>query len=378
MTMATKKLIISGVLSLAVSFSVAVGANNSNIPALKDAFKDDFLVGAALSQMQISGEEPNAIVLVEKHFNSVTAENVMKWSPIHPEPNKYDFEAADRLVEFGEKNKMFIIGHTLVWQQQTPRWVFQDPNGVIADRETILARMKDHIFTVVGRYKGRVGGWDVVNEAIDNEGQFRTNRWYNIIGEEYVAKAFEYAHEADPNAELYYNDFDMWKIGQVQGVIKLVKGLQAKGLRIDGIGMQGHWGLDYPPLDELEAAIIAFSELGVKLMVTELDISILPNPFDNTGADISKMAESRREMNPYVDGLPDEARQQHDQRYADIFAVFHKHRDKFSRVTFWGVHDGHSWRNYWPIRGRIDYPLLFDRQYQPKSTFFAVIKTVQK
>jgi endo-1,4-beta-xylanase len=238
--------------------------------------------------------------------------------------------------------------------------------------------MQDHIFTVVGRYKGRVGSWDVVNEALDDNGELRKTRWYNIVGEEYIARAFEYAHQADPNAELYYNDFDMWKPGKVQGTIKLVKDLRAGGLRIDGIGMQGHWGMNYPTLEELESAIRALSALGVKLMITELDLTILPSPFDETGADIDLRAGLTEENNPYVDGLPDDARQRLDRRYADLFGILHKHRDSFSRVTFWGVHDGHSWRNYWPIRGRTDYPLLFDRQYQPKSAFDAVIKVVEK
>jgi endo-1,4-beta-xylanase len=237
--------------------------------------------------------------------------------------------------------------------------------------------MQDHIFTVVGRYKGRVSGWDVVNEALDDNGELRKTRWYNIVGEEYIARAFEYAHQADPNAELYYNDFDMWKGGKVRGTIRLVKDLQARGLCIDGVGMQGHWGMNYPQSAELEAAIQALSVLGVKLMITELDVTILPNPFDETGADTHLRAGLTKESNPYVNGLPEDARQRLDQRYADLFAIFHKHRDCFSRVTFWGIHDGHSWRNNWPIQGRTDYPLLFDRQYRPKSAFDAVVKVVE-
>ena len=357
--------------------ATVIGAERAAQPGLKDVFADDFYIGAALNYDQISGKDPKAIAIMEKHFNTITPENILKWEAVHPEPNKYNFEPADRYVALGEKNRMFIVGHTLIWHHQTPDWVFKDANGNDVDRETLLKRMKDHILTIVGRYKGRIGGWDVVNEAITNDGQFRKNKWCEIIGKDYVAKAFEYAHEADPKAELYYNDYDMWKTGQVQGVFQLVKDLRAKGLRVDGVGMQGHWGLDYPKLDELEAAINALSKLGVKLMITELDITILPNAHGYQGADITKNFELRKELNPYTDGLPDDARQKLDQRYADIFRVFHKHRDSFSRITFWGVHDGHSWRNYWPVRGRTDYPLLFDRQYQPKSAFDAVIKVVQ-
>ncbi len=377
--MKTKDLWTMTFLSLVLLWISSVRATGSEHPALKDVFKNDFLIGAAVNRGQIAGREPNAIVLVEKHFNTITPENMLKWQRVHPRPDNYNFESVDQLVAFGQKNDMFIVGHTLVWHNQTPGWVFQDENNNDADRETLLARMKEHISTVVGRYKGKIGGWDVINEAIDNEGQFRKdNKWYEIIGEDYVAKAFEYAHQADPDAELYYNDYDMWKPGQVQGVVKLVKDLKSKGLRIDGIGLQGHWGLDYPELDELEAAIRTFSELDVKLMITELDITVLPNVFADTGADIRKRFQLSPETNPYPDGLPDDARQQLDERYAKIFEIFHRHRENFSRVTFWGVHDGHSWRNYWPIRGRTDYPLLFDRQYQPKSAFHAVVKVVQK
>jgi endo-1,4-beta-xylanase len=346
-------------------------------PALKDVFAKDFFVGGALNYDQIYSTEPKETAIVTKHFSTITPENILKWARVHPEPNRYNFEPADKFVEFGEKNDMFIVGHTLVWHWQTPKWVFVDNANKPLTRDALLARMKDHIYTVVGHYKGRVKGWDVVNEALDDNGQLRKTKWLEIIGEDFIAKAFEYAHEADPDAELYYNDFDMCKPSKFAGVIRLVKDLQSKGIRIDGVGMQGHWDLDYPTPEELEAAILAYSQLGVKVMVTEMDVSVLPSAYGYRGADIAKKFELRKELNPYPDGLPAEMQEKLAKRYAELFSVFHKHADKISRITFWGVQDGNSWRNHWPIRGRTDYPLLFGRDCKPKPAFDAVIKVVQ-
>lgn len=370
-----QRLLINRVLYLVVFLTVSFIAGC--VPALKDAFAQDFLVGAALNYDQISGKKPNEMAIITKHFNTITPENVLKWEKVHPEPGLYDFEPADKFVEFGDKNNMFMVGHTLVWHHQTPGWVFQNADGGDTDRETLLARMKDHIFNVVGRYKGRIHGWDVVNEALDAKGIMRSTKWFEIIGEDYIAKAFEYAHEADPNAELYYNDFDMWKPSKFAGVIRLVKNLQSKGIRIDGVGIQAHWGFDYPSLEELEAAILVYSQLGVKVMFTEMDVSVLPYVRKYTGADITETARLQKELNPYPDGLPAETQEELAKRYAQFFTIFHRHADRISRVTFWGVQDGRSWRNNWPIRGRTDYPLLFGRDCKPKPAFDAVIKVVQ-
>jgi endo-1,4-beta-xylanase len=346
-------------------------------PALKKVFEKDFYVGAALNQDQITGKDAAAFALVEEQFNSITPENLLKWEPVHPEPDKYNFEPADQFVDFGEKNKMFIVGHTLVWHNQTPRRVFEDGAGKPADRETLLKRMRDHVFAVVGRYKGRIHGWDVVNEAVEDDGSLRKTKWLEIIGNDYLQKAFDLAREADPQAELYYNDFNMWKKGKVDGVVRLVRDLQSKGIRVDGIGMQGHWGLDYPPLDEAEAAIQAFAALGVNVMITELDVNVLPNPDQWRSADITLNFELQKQLNPFPEALPDSMQQALAKRYAEFFTLFHKHRDKISRVTFWGVHDGQSWLNNWPVRGRTNFPLLFDRHYQPKPAFEAVIQTAK-
>ncbi|HLX95907.1 MAG TPA: endo-1,4-beta-xylanase [Verrucomicrobiae bacterium] len=348
-------------------------------PALKDVFKDDFYIGAALNVDQICGQEPEAMALVAKHFNSITPENILKWEEVHPEPDRYNFEAPDRYVAFGEKHKMHIIGHALVWWHQTPDWVFQDASGKPLGREALLMRMKEHIFTVMGRYRGRIHGWDVVNEAIAADGSWRKSKWYEIIGEDHVAKAFEFARQADPDAELYYNDFDLENRPKCEGVIRLVKGLQAKGVRVDGIGVQGHWFVDHPPMSEIEDHFLALAALGAKLMITELDLGVLPfYPLESKIVDLSSFdAETRKKYNPYPNGLSEAAGKDLARRYADLFSLLRKHRDKFGRVTFWGVHDGQSWRNYWPITGRADYPLLFDRHCQPKPALEAVIKMAQ-
>lgn len=343
-------------------------------PKLKDVFKNYFYIGTALNQVQIVGKDTAAFDILKEQFNSITAENAMKWEKIHPKPGKYYFGLADSFVALGEKQKMYIIGHVLVWHYQTPDWVFQDKSGKLTCRDTLLKRMHDHIFTVVSRYKGRVNGWDVVNEALDDSGQFKKTKWYEIIGEDFVQKAFEFAHEADPDAELIYNDYSLNKSFKRDAVVRLIRELRAKGVKIDGIGEQGHYQLDYPDINELEASIVAFSQLGVKVMITELDINVLPFIGKLRGADIAQRAEMMKELNPYTTCLPDSMQMKLANRYSDLFKLFIKHKDNISRVTIWGIQDGQTWLNYWPIIGRTNYPLLFDRQYKPKPAFYAVIK----
>jgi endo-1,4-beta-xylanase len=357
-------------------------------PTLKDVYRDDFLVGTALGTAQIMGEEPKALDLAARQFSAITPENCLKWAEVHPKPDEYDFEAADKYVAWGEQNDMFIVGHTLIWHNQTPRWAFAGVDDKPLDRETALARIKEHIGTVVGRYKGRIDGWDVVNEAINDEGQLRTGPvgtwprrgepWHAAIGDEYIEQAFRLAHAADPDAELYYNDYNEWYPAKIKAISKLITDLKAKGVRIDGLGLQGHWGLDYPELDEIDHMLTEYGKLGVKLMITELDVSVLPTPGRQFGAEITATARPEEAGNPYADGLPPEKQQELAQRYADIFKLFLKHADKIDRVTFWGVDDGQSWRNGWPVGNRVDYPLLFDRQYQGKPAFDAVIEVADE
>jgi len=346
-------------------------------PELKEAFKGFFLIGAALNPSEFTESDARAAALVKAQFDSISPENVLKWASVHPEPDRYNFDPADKYVAFGEKNHMFIIGHTLVWQHQTPRWAFEDAKGNPVDRETLLKRMREHIQTVVGRYKGRVNGWDVVNEALNDDGTLGQTPWLKIIGEDYIAKAFEFAHEADPKAQLYYNDYSLENEAKRNGAIELIRKLQAQGVPVTGVGLQGHYGMDSPTVDQLDASIGAFAKLGVKVMITELDIDVLPSSWQYHGADISRNAELQPKLNPYTNGLPDSVQQRLAKRYADLFGVFLKHRGALTRVTFWGVTDASSWLNNWPVRGRANYPLLFDRDARPKPAFYAVIEAAR-
>jgi endo-1,4-beta-xylanase len=347
--------------------------STEEIPALQEVFQNAFLIGGALNPSQFTGENAPEAELVTKHFSTITAENVMKWERIHPEPGVYEFGPADAFVAFGEEHDMFVVGHALVWHSQVPDWVFRDAEGNEVGRDTLLARMRDHIQTVVGRYSGRVDGWDVVNEALNDDGTLRESPWLRIIGEDYLARAFEYAHEADPDAELYYNDYSLNNPAKRDGAVRLVRSLQAQGIPVAGIGMQAHYALAYPALEEIAASIEAFAEVG-DVMITELDVAVLPRPQQHWGADISQRAELRAELNPFTEEFPDSMQQRLARRYADFFEIFLAHRDDISRVTFWGVTDAASWLNDWPIAGRTSYPLLFDRQSRPKPAFFAVVE----
>lgn len=343
-------------------------------PALKEVFGGNFMIGAALNADQVSGQDPEGAALVRRHFNTITPENVLKWGLVHPEPDRYAFEAADRFVDFGEENGMFIVGHTLVWHSQTPRWVFEDANGDPLDREALIERMRDHIHTVVGRFKGRIHGWDVVNEALNEDGTLRETPWLRIIGEDYLRKAFQFAHDADPDAELYYNDYSLENEPKRNGAVRLVRSLLDEGVPVHGIGSQGHVKMDWPSAERQDSTIRAFAELGVQVMITELDVDVLPAAVRSQGADVSDRAELQAQQNPYTDGLPDSVQHALADRYAELFEVYLQHSDVISRVTFWGVTDGDSWLNNWPVPGRTSYPLLFDRQHRPKPAFDAVVR----
>jgi endo-1,4-beta-xylanase len=271
---------------------------------------------------------------------------------------------------------MFVVGHVLLWHQQTPAWVFAGEGGRKVDRETLLARLRSHVATVVGRYRGRIGGWDVVNEALEDDGTLRKTPWLEAIGEDYVAKAFELAHEADPAAELYYNDYTLWKPAKREAAIRLVQGLKAKGIRVDGIGEQAHWGVDDPPLEAIDAALAAIRASGTTPLITELDMDVLPRDPEQWGADLAKKAKIRAATNIYPDGLPAEAQQRLARRYAAVFTLFLKHG--VGRVTLWGVTDATTWLHDFPIPGRVNYPLLWDHAGREKPAFGAVVEVLRK
>ena len=352
---------------LIAAFVAACGNQKATVveePSLKDAVGDKFLMGVALNVNQSSGVDTSSIKLVKQHFNSIVAENCMKCEVIHPEEDRYDFTLADQFVSFGEKNGMAVIGHCLIWHSQLAPWFCVDEKGNNVTPEVLKQRMKDHITTIVTRYKGRIKGWDVVNEAILEDGSYRKSKFYEILGEEFIPLAFQYAHEADPDAELYYNDYAMNMPGKREGVVKLVSSLKEKGIRIDAVGMQGHMGMDYPDINEFEQSIVAFAGTGVKVMVTEWDMSALPTV--KQSANISDTVAYQKMLNPYPETLPDSVSKAWNNRMKQFFGLFEKHVDVISRVTAWGVSDSDSWKNDFPVKGRHDYPLLFDRNYQPK------------
>jgi len=373
-----RKMRITARLAALVGLMTVLAATAQTPASLKEAYKGDFFIGAAINTAQITGRDSRGDAILETQFNSISPENTLKWEIVHPQPGTYAFEIPDQYVAFGEKHHMFIVGHCLVWHNEVPAWVFRNDKGELVDRETLLKRMHDHISTVVGRYKGRIQSWDVVNEALNDDGTLRQSLWLKIIGEDYIAKAFEYAHEADPQAQLTYNDYSLENEPKRKGALALIAKLKAQGVPITTVGIQGHDNLIWPTVEDEDATISAFAKLGVKVAITELDIDVLPHDSRMFGAEVTLKLQQDPKLNPYTSGLPESAQQELARRYAGLFGVYLKHRDAVNRVTFWCVTDRDSWLNNWPIRGRTSYPLLFDRSGQPKPAFQAVIQEAVK
>lgn len=334
--------------------------------SLKDALGKYFAFGVALSDSDVKGDSLTHSIITT-NFDNVVAENCMKPEAIQPKEGKFRFRRADRFVDFARCNGMEVTGHCLVWNEQTPAWFFTDSLGNPASRDLLISRMKSHIMNTMGHFRGKVKGWDVVNEAFGDDGQLKHTRWYDIIGPDYIELAFRFAQEADPDAELYYNDFSMAGSKKREAVCRMVRDFKEKGIRIDAIGMQSHVGLTFPDLSEYEKSIEAFAAEGVKVMITELDLNVLPNPDNFSGANITDNFEYSDAMNPYRDGLPQDVAERIDRRWAELFTIYIRHADVISRVNLWGLDDGGSWLNNFPIKGRTAYPLLFDRHRRPKG-----------
>ena len=342
---------------------------------LATAFKNHFYVGAALNARTFKEQNVAAAATVAREFNTITPENDMKWGPIHPERDSFNWGPADAYVAYGEKHDMWIVGHALVWYLQVADYV-----GQVTDPEEMRAVLREHINAVAGRYRGRVDAWDVLNEAIDDEGgTLRSWPVADVLGPDYVTEVFQMAREAAPDAELYYNDYNAWQPEKRAGMMRLLKRALENGAPIDGIGIQGHYHLDEPRIDQIEAAIEDFASLDLPIMFTEVDVNVLPNPWSNVSADPRLSFEPTPFMNPYPDPatVPDSLMTALADRYEDLFELFLKHDDKITRVTFWGAGDGDSWLNGWPVRGRTNYPLLFDRKYGKKEAYRRVISMVK-
>lgn len=361
-------------LGLAVTCCVQVMAQSS----LREATKDLFLMGVAVNNYQVNGGNRVENDLIKTHFSSIVPENCMKCSEIHPEEHRWEFGPMDKLVAFGEANNQAVIGHCLIWHSQLARWFTVDENGQPVSPEVLKARMREHIHTIMTRYKGRIKGYDVVNEAFEDNGSYRRSAFYRILGKDFMKLAFQYAHEVDPDAELYYNDYNMATPAKCDAVVEFVKELKAEGIRIDGVGMQGHMTMDGPSLEAFETSIKKLADVGVKVMITEWDVSILPNPYNHSGANISDRFTYNKTNDPYRDGIPKDVQKAWDKRVTDMFGLFIKYHDVIDRVTLWGLSDGHSWKNDFPIRGRKDYPLLFDRDLKEKPVVKQMIKQANK
>jgi endo-1,4-beta-xylanase len=338
-----------------------------NVPSLKEVFKNDFLIGAALNANEILQKNPKADALIQQQFDAITPENVMKCEVINPQWGVYNFDLADKIVEYGKQHHMAVIAHNLIWHSQLAPFVRKIKNA-----DSLRQFMTDHITTIASRYDGKVKGWDVVNEALNEDGTMRKSIFEQLLGDDFVTEAFRLAQKAAPHTELYYNDYNIEQPAKRAGCIALIKKIQAAGVRIDGVGIQGHWHLGKIPLKEIEESIQQFSALGIKVMITELDIDVLGRNVQ--GADVNQRMQGNAQMNPYVNGLPDSVQQQLADDYSALFKLFLKYKDKISRVTLWGVNDGQSWLNGWPIPGRTNYPLLFDREFKPKPAFYKVIE----
>ncbi len=335
---------------------------------LEAVWRDAFRIGVAVSNRTLDREIPGHLDLIAREFGSVTAENAMKWGVIRPDGFTWQWERADRLVDFAAANDMYVLGHTLVWHSQIPGSVFVDDGGNPLGRSALLGRMEEHIETLVGRYRGRVHAWDVVNEGIDEGNGWRRSPWFSIIGEDYMEQAFRLARRADPDATLLYNDYNMHNPDKRAFLVAVIRDYLDRGVPIDGVGLQGHVGLDYPDLEEWERSIAAYAEMGLEVHISELEVDVLPRP-NRMSAEISNRFEYSSENDPWPDGLPDEIQERLADRYEQVFRILLRYRENVRRVTFWGLHDGISWKNNFPIGGRTNYPLLFDRELRTKPAY---------
>jgi endo-1,4-beta-xylanase len=333
----------------------------TDLRGLKDFYKNYFSIGVAVSTRNLAGEEAS---LIKRQFNSITAENSMKMESLQPMEGKFYWRDADSIVNFAIANQIKVRGHNLCWHEQAPSWFFTGKDGKEVSKTVLLQRLKTHIDSVVGRYKGKIYAWDVVNEAIDDDSTkyLRNSKWYKICGEDFISKAFEYAHAADPNAKLYYNDYNTERPEKRERLYRLLKSLKEKGVPIDGVGLQAHWSLEEPTENELVTAIERYASLGLKLQFTELDISIYP------------WEKNKREKRPNEsDAYTPTLEAQQIAKYKMVFDQFRKYRNVVTNVTFWNISDRRTWLDTYPVPGRKNYPLLFDTKLQPKKAYWEVV-----
>ncbi len=363
---------VFSILLMALMLNIQTASAQNTTPSLKETFKDDFFIGTAINAQQIQEKDSVVDNIIKQQFNAVTPENCMKAEIIEPSWNNFNFDLTDKLVAFASNNNIKVNAHNLIWHSQLPAFMYH-----MQSADSVKQYFEHHITTVASRYDGKVYSWDVVNEALNEDGTLRNSIFLQKLGDNYIVDAFRLAQKASPHSKLYYNDYNIEQPAKRAGAIALIKKIQTAGVRIDGVGIQGHWRYDNVPMLDIEKSIKEFSALGIEVMFTELDLGVLKNPWDNNTADVSATSKADSTMNPYKNGLPDSVAQKQAKAYADLFALFLKYKNVVSRITFWGVNDGESWLNGWPIPGRTNYPLLFDRNFQPKPAFYSVIATKQ-
>ena len=357
-----------------VSGCVTPGRIVSRPATLKSAAQGKFAMGVGISDR--IPERPDDWALLTNQFNTVTPENCMKPDPVQIAEGRFAFARPDAFVDFAVSHGLRVVGHCLFWAKddRTPPWFFRD-GASAASRELLLARMKRHIDTVAGRYRGRIAEWDVVNEALDDGTNYlRPSGWSDACGEEFIAQAFLHAHAADPKALLVYNDYNNELPAKRAKLVRLIKSLRERGAPIHAIGLQGHYEIDQVPFADIEATLVEMRALGVKVVVSELDIDVIPRA--RWWADGGRHRDELSNLDPYRDGCPPEILQRQAGQYAQLFRIFKKHEPVIARISFWNLHDGQSWLNDFPWR-RVNHPLLFDRTGQPKPAFDAVIEAMK-
>ncbi len=340
----------------------------AELPSLRQKYANDFRVGVGLNNRLPEDYSAKELTLIRAQFATITPANSMKMKFVQPREGEFTFDEADRLIDFARANKIGVCGHCLLWakDEETPTWFFKKGDT----REIILERLRTHIQTVAGRYRGKVISWDVVNEGID-DGKYvlRPSKWVTEVGPDLIAEAFRAAHDADPEAMLIYNDYNIEQPKKRAKLLQLLRGLLEQKVPIHAVGIQGHWELDKVPFEEIEKTIEAIHGLGLKVLVTELDLDVVPRA--KWFAEGGKYREEMAKLNPYKEGCPSEVLERQAVQYAKLFALFHKHAEAIERVTFWDLHDGRSWLNAFPWK-RVDHPCLFDRDADPKPAFWKV------
>lgn len=377
------------------TFVFAMSHSGAQELPLKTLFQDDFLIGNIMAGGLHPMDPPyrqdeRELEILAREFNCLTSENNMKMRFVQPREGVFEFKGPDAAVDFAEAHGMAYVGHTLVWHAMVPDWIFKNADGSQVSRKTLIERMRTHIHTVVGRYKGRIKYWDVVNEAIDTKwvrdpdtgkkkqiAFLRDSPWLKIIGKDYIELAYRFTHEADPDALLLYNDYSMFNQPKAQFAAELILDLKSRGVPIHGVGFQGHWHLKYPDLNLVQQSIDLMAGAGVQVSISELDVGILPLLDDYRGADVDKKAKLQKRLNPYTDGVPEHVLKQQARRYHEIFELLRRNHKHIERVSFWGIFDQYSWINDWPVKGRTAAPLLFGRDYQPKPAYHALRSLAQ-